>query len=180
MEAQVWQVTQTLNMPRVQYKRMPGRFYDEHEAEEILRLAVSDSVTTGAMTRERLLATASELGISEDAVARAEQQLALQKDEVARKEAEARELAAYKADRRRAQLSEVGNWAGTSIILVGIDLITSHHITWSVWPVGMWGLVVFGTLIEQAFSPAKQDRHFERWKRKQERRAEKAALRQRG
>ena len=53
---------------------MPQGFYDEEEADAILRLAAQKPMV-GGMSRERLLATAAELGISEQAVAEAEQTL---------------------------------------------------------------------------------------------------------
>ncbi|MFI5385035.1 MAG: 2TM domain-containing protein [Fimbriimonadales bacterium] len=155
---------------------MPGeRFYDENEAEEILRVAVHDSHATGAMTRDRLVATAAELGIPEDAIVRAEQQIASEREEKERQKADAAELAEFKAYNRRRTWSSLGNWLGTSVILVGIDLITSHRITWSIWPVGIWGLVEIGHVIENLMSPATRGERFERWKRKRARRAERDA-----
>ena len=148
-----------------------SRFYDEREAEEILQLAARDSLGSGAMTRERLVATAAELGISEDAILRAEQQLAVQKEEEALKQKEAVDFKRYKAYRRRRALSSISGWFSTSIVLVGIDLLTSHQITWSIWPVGIWGLVEFGHMFEAIFSPVSRGDRFERWRRKQDQRA---------
>lgn len=156
---------------------MPGeRFYEEKEAEEILLRAASDSMAAGAMTRARLVATAAELGIPEDAIVRAEQQIAQQREEEARQKAEAAELAEFKADSRRKLWGSLGNWLGTSVILVGIDLITTHRITWSIWPVGMWGLFEIAHFIERLMTPVTRGERFERWKRKRARRAERDGL----
>ncbi|HVT11633.1 MAG TPA: 2TM domain-containing protein [Fimbriimonadaceae bacterium] len=155
---------------------MPGeRFYDEKEAEEILRLAASDSQAVTAMTRERLLATASELGITEDAVVRAEQRLAEKRAEEERQKAEAAEYAEFRASRRRQLFSSLGGWLSTSVVLVGLNLLTSHAITWSVWPVGVWGLVEFGHLLEAIFAPRNDKEQFERWRRRRRRRSERDA-----
>lgn len=156
--------------------KMPGeRFYDEKEAEEILRLAASDSQTVTAMTRERLLATASELGITEDAIIRAEQQLSEKRAETERQKTEASEYAEYKVSRRRQLFSGIGSWLSTSVLLVGMDLIMSHQITWSIWPVGIWGLVEIGHVLEAIFTPGNDRERFERWKRKRQRRSERDA-----
>jgi hypothetical protein len=157
---------------------MPAsKFYNEGDADEILRIAVSDSVATGAMTRERLLATASELGISEEAVERAEKQLEAQRAETERKATEAKELAEFKAYNRGKVLSSLGNWAGTSVLLLGINLLTSHGIDWALWPVGIWGLYEIGQVIENLFSHPSTGQAFERWKRREERRAARRSLR---
>jgi hypothetical protein len=151
-----------------------SKFYDENEADEILRLAAGDSAIVGAMTRERLVATAAELGISADAVARAEQQMAQRRAEEEKKKAEAAELAEFKASQRRSALGELGSWFSTSILLVGIDVIISHQITWSVWPVGIWGLALLGQFAEALLSPHSQTQKFERWKRKKQRKLERS------
>lgn len=155
---------------------MPGeRFYDEKEAEEILRLAANDSQAITAMTRERLVATASELGIPESAITRAEQQLAEKQADAERKKVEAAEFAEYKSSRRRQLFSGIGSWLSTSVLLVGMDLIMSHGITWSIWPVGIWGLVEIGHVLEAIFTPGNDRERFERWRRKKQRRTERDA-----
>ena len=37
---------------------------------------------------------------------------------------------------------ELTQWAGTSIVLVGINIMTTGGFTWAKWPVFIWGLVV--------------------------------------
>ncbi len=64
-------------MPNLEQK-----FYDEEDAEQILRLASSLSSPVGAMSRERLLATADELGISPEAVEEAERRINQSKGEL--------------------------------------------------------------------------------------------------
>ena len=58
--------------------RMSQRFYDEEEAEAILGLAAQKS-STGGMSRECLLATAAEIGISAEAVEEAERTIQARK-----------------------------------------------------------------------------------------------------
>jgi len=149
-----------------------SRFYDEHEAEQILQIAARDSMGSGAMTRERLVATAAELGIPEDAIVRAEQQLAAQREEEARKKEEAAEFKQYKADRRRRAFSSLGGWVSTSILLVGLDLLTSGKITWSIWPVGIWGLIELGNVVKSLTTPSTDGERFERWRQRRRRRLE--------
>ncbi|HWA83864.1 MAG TPA: 2TM domain-containing protein [Fimbriimonadaceae bacterium] len=154
---------------------MPGeKFYDEKEAEEILRLAAGDSQSITAMTRERLLATASELGITEDAVIRAEQKLAEKRADEERQKANAAEYAEFKASRWRQIFSGIGGWLSTSVMLLGINFLTAHAITWAIWPVGVWGFIELIYLLDAIFTP-KNDREFERWKRRRRRRVERNA-----
>ncbi|HTQ11942.1 MAG TPA: 2TM domain-containing protein [Fimbriimonadaceae bacterium] len=146
-----------------------SRFYSEQEADQILRKAVENSVVTGAMTRDRLLATAAELGISEDAILRAEQELAAQRDDEERKRTEARELKEYRAYRWRKACSSLSGWVSTSILLIGFNLLTSHTISWAIWPVGIWGLVELGEVVQALMTPATHGERFERWRRKHRR-----------
>jgi hypothetical protein len=152
---------------------MPSsKFYDDNEAEEILHLALRDSADSGAMTRERLLATASELGISEEAIVRAEQELARRKETTEREKSDQALFAEYKSYHRGRVFSGLGSWASTSILLLGINFLTSGGINWSIWPVGIWGLVEVGHVLEALFSPPSKGEKFERWKRKRLKRAE--------
>ena len=152
-----------------------SRFYSEEEADQILRKAVENSVVTGAMTRERLLATAAELGISEDAILRAERELAERREEEEQKKAEAQDLKEYRAYRWRKAWSGLSGWVSTSILLLGFNYLTSHTITWAIWPVGIWGLVELGHVVEALMSPTSRGEGFERWRRRRSRRAERLA-----
>ena len=150
-----------------------NQFYPEEEADEILRLAAGDSINTTAMTRDRLIAVAAELGISEEAVARAEQKVAAQRVAAVQEKNEAELFAQYKQKRRRSVLSSLSGWVSTSIVLIGINLLTDHAISWAIWPVGIWGLFEIGQVIEALMTPVARDERFDRWKRKQARRQDR-------
>ncbi|MDR3691666.1 MAG: 2TM domain-containing protein [Fimbriimonas sp.] len=109
------------------------RFYSDDEAEEILRLAASQSASPRAIDRERLLATASELGISPEAVEQAENQLRSQKLES--------QFRLEFADRQR---REFGTHLVTYLIinafLLAINLLTGIQELWFVFPLLGWGI----------------------------------------
>ena len=150
-----------------------NQFYPEEEADEILRLAAGDSINTTEMTRDRLIAVAAELGISAEAVARAEEKVAAQKVAALQEKDEAELFARYKQKRRQSVLSSLSGWLSTSVVLIGINLLTDHRIDWAIWPVGIWGLFEIGQVIEALMTPVARDERFDRWKRKQARRRDR-------
>ena len=137
------------------------RFYTEEEANEILRAAQMDPGTSG-MSRDELLRSALEAGIPSEAIERAEKQVALGKQSVSDQEA-------YRQSRHRALMTQVSSWFGTSMLLAGINFMTGFHSFWSVWPIGIWGLVVAKEAIEYSLSkPWLDPEKVERWRRRRE------------
>lgn len=119
----------------------PGdqQFFHEEEADEILRLAVSKSAASGGLSREQLMATAAELGISEDAVREAESEVSRQ-----RKESEELKstLAEYKIYRGR-KVRDLWGRVATFSLVVGLLFPIAEGSQWWYWMAGFWGLGVF-------------------------------------
>jgi len=143
------------------------QFYEEEEAEQILRLAASLTSTAGAMSRERLLATAEELGISPEAVAMAEQQLAQQKTTQA-------DRIEFDRIRRRDFYGHLLSYVLFNAFLIAVNLMTSPGYFWAAWPILGWGLGLAFLVAETFFknSEAYQE-EFEKWQKKRNRRIER-------
>jgi hypothetical protein len=148
---------------------MPQDFYQEDEAEAILRLAARRGVT-GGMSRDALLRVAGEVGISPDAVEEAERQLAGQRADV--------ELAAEFRRKQRVDYSErLASFIGTGALLTGIWYFIGHSLFF--WP-GIVMVVMAGSLVkdfpEHFFSNGSSyQQAFAKWKVKRDRKALKAA-----
>jgi hypothetical protein len=102
------------------------RFYQEDEAEQILRMAASFTPLTGAVSRERLLQTASELGIAPEAVALAEARFAEQK-------AIAAELAEFDSHQRREFFSFFTTFLVINVSVLALNIFTGAKYMWMFW-----------------------------------------------
>ncbi|MHB8635178.1 MAG: 2TM domain-containing protein [Fimbriimonadaceae bacterium] len=147
---------------------MPHEFYDEDEAEAILRLAARRGAT-GGMTREALLRVAGEVGISPEAVEEAERQLAGQREEV--------DLAAEFRRRQRVDFTErLATYVGTSAFMVGIWFFTGRGFFWPAFVILALTLGIATDIPKYLFVGGSSYQHaFARWKSKRERRALEAA-----
>jgi hypothetical protein len=111
---------------------MAQEFYREEEAEAILRLAAQRTSGDG-ISRERLLATASELGISQQAVEDAELALVAQRRD--------RELRHEYASQVRGDLyTHLIAFVVVNLFLTVLNLSTSPGHFWAGWVIGSWGL----------------------------------------
>jgi len=140
------------------------QFYEEDEAEQILRLAASFASPSGAMSRERLLATAAELGITPEAVEMAERQLAGQKSDAAeRKE--------FDTAQRHEFYGHLVSYVLVNIFLVMINLVTDARFFWAIWVILAWGLFLAFHSVETFFRGSESYREeFEKWQTKRRRR----------
>lgn len=149
-----------------------NRFYEEGEAEEILRRALHQP-ESGAIDRERLLSMAAELGISEDAVARAEEQIAAEREaEASRAEIEA-DRVEFRRKRRAGFWSDLTSYIGVNGFMVGIWWVTGHNYFWPGWLLAAWGIGLVSDFAGAFFGYSEKD--FERWRRKKGKRALVAA-----
>lgn len=106
------------------------RFYEEHEAEQILNLAATISHSLGKMSRQGLLDTAAELGISPDAVEAAEKQIAAQRlDDQLRSE--------FHANRRAQFTSYLLPYVIFNFAFV---ILCIGHQFWAFWPILAWAI----------------------------------------
>jgi hypothetical protein len=135
------------------------RFYEEDEAEQILRRASSLSMPGGAMNRERLLQTAAELGISPEAVELAERQIALERTEKT-------ERAEFDTHVRSDFFGHLVSFVCVNGFLVAINLRTGGYF-WAIWPMLAWGLGLAFDFVETFFRGSESYREeFDKWRLK--------------
>lgn len=144
------------------------RFYEEHEAEELLRRALHLS-NEGAIDRERLVAMAAEMGISEDALAHAEKEMAAQAGARARAESEEQDRRDYRRWRRGRFGQEVGTLISVSLITSVIWYLAGAGYYWPGWLVGIMAAVTLGHFFTEVLAFSEQD--YLLWKRRRDRRA---------
>jgi hypothetical protein len=114
---------------------MARHHYRESDpVEEILRIAMQNEGGPDVALRQRLLASAAELGISEDAVLKAEKQWHAQK----KKE---EELDEYRAHTLRSLYTHLGVYVVVNVFLVLMNMLTEHgRVDWAFWPILGWGI----------------------------------------
>ncbi|GEM_PF-6227065 len=107
--------------------------FTEDEAQEILRRAAR-SPLEGEYTQDDLHRSAAELGISPEAVARAQAEV--------REERTRREFELYQKAKVR---SEATQTLGMIAILAAVNLVTSPHYLWFLWAAPWMLLSLVGT-----------------------------------
>lgn len=147
------------------------RFYDDEETNAILRLAAQEGSSTSGVDRNRLFDMAAELGISPEAVQRAEQKLEQQKQIDAAADEESQLRADYQRKRRDEFWSNLGGFLGVNTMLVGIWFFTSRGYFWPGWVLAFWGAAVIGDLFRTFALKSDFEQGFERFKRKRARRS---------
>jgi hypothetical protein len=109
------------------------RYYTEEEANEILRRAVERKVHTGGMSRDQLEAIASEIGVTSDALDRAEAEWDTESSE--------RDLRqAYHTERITKWRSDFFTYIATCVFLTLINRVVSPGFFWAIFPILGWGL----------------------------------------
>ncbi len=144
------------------------RFYEEGEAEEILRRAVR-STDSGAVDRSRLMAMAAELGISEDAIARAEAEMETERSTEAARQHVEESRTAFRKYRRGRFWADFSSYLSVNAFLIGVWWFTGHGYFWPFWVLAGWGIGVLSDFFSAFFGHSEHD--YERWRRKQEKRA---------
>lgn len=139
------------------------RFYEEHEAEAILRQAIQEE-QVGAITRERLVSMAAELGISEAALQKAEAQFEGQREVLLAEQATNRERIEYRRWRRSRFWNEASSALTASLFFSGIWYFTGRGYFWPGWIIGIAAIVTLGNLFNEVLNFSEHD--FQRWKRK--------------
>lgn len=110
------------------------RFKETDPVEEILKIALDNEGGVDNSLRQRLLASASELGISEEAALAAERQWLLQREQQM-------ELEAYRTHVKVEFLGHLGIYLVVNLFLIGINLLKGGH-AWSAYPLLGWGIGV--------------------------------------
>ncbi|HLK13993.1 MAG TPA: 2TM domain-containing protein [Fimbriimonadaceae bacterium] len=138
---------------------MPQEFYNEEDAEQILRLATHQSLS-GGLTREALLRTAAEVGLSEAEINAAEAQLSQSRNTA--------DLADRFRQRQRGRFIQgVLSYIGVNAFLIGVWWMTGHGYFWPGWALVGMALGSFDEISKCLIpSSAAYQRAFARWKRK--------------
>lgn len=144
------------------------RHYDDNEAEEILRIA-SRETGGGGMSEERLLQTAAELGISPDAVRRAEEQVRLKResDRVQSEDVELRKQ--FEAERKGKFMTDFLSYIAVNAGLVGIWWMSGANYFWPAWVMLGWGIGVATDFLQTFFN--RDETKFQRWKNRRHRKS---------
>jgi len=107
------------------------RFFTDEEAEQILQRASAISASSGTINYERLLLTAAELGISQEAVELAQEQIA----------ADNRELGyttEFLLHQRQQFFANLTSYLFVNGFLVLTNIAAKQ--TWSIFPIVIWGV----------------------------------------
>jgi len=144
--------------------------YSNEDAEEILKLAVQQQVSgAGPVSRDSLLQTASELGLTPEQVQAAEHLLRQKKQEFSRYQDEKAARAEYARNRRSHVRNQLSSWLGTSALTFGINAMTSWGSWWCQWVIIPWGLSIMGMVFRTlVHSPDEDHEGFEEWLEEQE------------
>ncbi len=150
---------------------------DDRDVEQILKLAVHKAgYSDEEALRQRLMAAAGELGLTEAQVQAAEEEYRQQK-----------ELAEEQAEYHKYVSNEFWEHFWAYIIvngaMVGFNFYQKGHIGWAIWPLIGWGIgIAFHAVTSFAKNTDSYQQEFEKWRngrrrrrRNRERRATKAA-----
>jgi hypothetical protein len=134
------------------------RSLEEHDSEEILRRALAIDAQQRGSDREAMIAAAREMGISDDALARAEEQWIEEKEE----RAHWRE---FVRQQRASWLGHVAMYLGFTAFFFFLD-VKDGHLSWFWWPAIGWGIGVFGHSLSM-FNPKSEQfqREFREWRK---------------
>lgn len=129
------------------------QFYEESEAQAVLRRASEIQIgDSGQLSRDELVRAAGEMGISEEALARAEAE-----------RSEMQERDEYKRERRKDFHSHLVPYLIINGFLLLLNLVTSPKHLWFIYPALGWGI----GLATHAFTHfSGMDESFESWREK--------------
>ena len=140
-----------------------NRIRSDEDIEEILRLAVRQGHEGTADLRKRLEESAGELGISPEALQRAEQQYFS-------KRGVEEELREYQENRRRGAIGHLIAYLVVNLGLFLINRVTDPGEAWHLFPLLGWGIGLFIHLGSVFFvKPAITDDEFRSWRRQKHR-----------
>lgn len=146
---------------------VPGNeFYSEEDVQAILRLA-SQSSTQAGMSREQLLQMATELGLSEDAVMRAEGQLSKVKADAELKAQESQDREKYRREVTSGVRGHVISYLAVNAGLIVTWAATTTpptHDFWPIFPLAGWGFGLVSHLVSVLNKGAFEE-GFQKWQR---------------
>jgi hypothetical protein len=139
---------------------------NDDDVEAILKLAINQaSVDGGRSLRERLNASAQELGLTPEQIQEAERIYF-------NKEREAQELAEFKSLQRRGFLGHLTAYIIVNTSLALMNILSVGNIGWAIWPIAGWGIgLAFNFVGSMVTSSQAFQEEFESWKKKRRKRA---------
>lgn len=144
----------------------------EDDLEPILSRALRREGTSESSIRDRLLAAAQELDLSEDAILAAEEEWRQEK-------AELQERREFQEHARKDFMSHFTSYLLVNAFLVFLDLRSDMVLNWAYWPIAGWGL---GLLFHAASAffrgTSMYEESFRDWKKQQDRKRKRHARRQ--
>jgi hypothetical protein len=150
-----------------------GHLHDDRDVEQILKLAVNRAgYSDEEALRQRLMAAASELGLSDEQVRAAEEEYRIRKQEAA-------ELAEYKAQAKKEFIEHLAGYLIVNAGLLGFNLYQSGGIGWAIWPIIGWGIGLAFHALEALHSGSGSfQEEFGAWRRKRRRREKRRQRRE--
>ena len=137
----------------------------DEDVEEILRLAVRSGDFGGADLRERLVSSATELGISPEALAQAEEQWRAQKQRQVTAEQDRLDRKMFRKIRVGDFVSHLGSYLAVNGFLYWLDW-RDGHLTWVQWPIMGWGIAIAIHAFSLLGHDRDNERDYQRWRKK--------------
>lgn len=141
----------------------------DEDVEEILRLAVRNTGTGGESLRDRLKVSATELGISDEALAEAENLWKARKQGEISREQEQEERKLFRKMRIGDFITHFGTYAAINGFLFFIDS-RKGGIDWAFWPLFGWGIAIVIHLFTLFAHGEEQEAEFLKWQKKRRKR----------
>lgn len=137
----------------------------EEDVEEILRLAIRQSPFGGDTLRERLQSSADELGISPEALARAEAEWAAQNQHKQESEQDLVDRRAFHKMRVGDFVKHLGSYVAVNAFLTFIDF-RDGNLGWAFWPIMGWGIAIVTHLFSLFGHGQEEEKEFRKWQKK--------------
>ena len=133
--------------------------YSDGEMHEILKRAAAIDGNAD-LSRHVLEQTASELGISSEALQRAEA-------EYRREIAERSEIEGFLHAKRVEFGQHLASYLGVNAFLIGIWWMTGSRYPWFIWPLLGWGIGIFSHWLTSRATAGEQfEKEFKRWRKR--------------
>lgn len=136
--------------------------YTQAEIRQILELALAHQIKSPSLTREELWAMSAELGIDLLTIQEAEKHWLEQKAiHLQRQE--------FNHYRRQQLMARIIRFAIVNGLMVMLDLVTTHYLSWSLYLIGIWGLSLTLDVWKTAQTSGDEyEQAFQRWQVRQE------------
>ena len=132
--------------------------FEEHDSEEILRRALAIDAQIKGSDREAMVLAAREMGISDEALVKAEEQWAKEKEDQAH-------FGEFVRQQRAGWLWHLFTYLPFLAFFFFIDL-KDGHLTWFWWPTFGWGIgLVFHTLGVLNTKSESFQKEFRKWRK---------------